>query len=133
MTHIHWVARQNKLEIPNDEEEVNTREIHKCDGQAHDPDTMIAPLTPKPTRKAEALAKLNVLLANKKKDEKIKKDLSSQAQVSRKQKHLSQLCSCRCCSPPPLRAEKFQVCVWCGVVVLLCVFVCVFVCQRECR
>ncbi len=30
----------NCLEIPNDEEEVNTREIHKCDGQAHDPDTM---------------------------------------------------------------------------------------------
>jgi hypothetical protein len=29
MPHIHWVARQNKLEIPNDEEEVNTREIHK--------------------------------------------------------------------------------------------------------
>ena len=27
MLHIHWVARQNKLEIPNDEEEVNTREI----------------------------------------------------------------------------------------------------------
>jgi hypothetical protein len=49
MPHIHWVARQNKLEIPNDEEEVNTREIHKCDGQAHDPDTMLAPLTPKPT------------------------------------------------------------------------------------
>ncbi len=49
MTHIHWVPRQNKLEIPNDEEEVNTREIHKCDGQAHDPDTMVAPLTPKPT------------------------------------------------------------------------------------
>jgi hypothetical protein len=23
MTHIHWVTRQNKLEIPNDEEEVN--------------------------------------------------------------------------------------------------------------
>jgi hypothetical protein len=39
MPHIHWVARENKLEIPNDEEEVNTREIHKCDGQAHDPDT----------------------------------------------------------------------------------------------
>jgi hypothetical protein len=57
MSHIHWVARQNKLEIPNDEEEVKTREIHKSDGQAHDPDTMIVPLTPKPTRKAEALAK----------------------------------------------------------------------------
>jgi hypothetical protein len=54
MSHIHWVARQNKQEIPNDEEEVNTREIHKCDGQAHDPDTMVAPLTPKPTRKPEA-------------------------------------------------------------------------------
>jgi hypothetical protein len=50
MSHIHWVARQNKLEIPNDEEEVNTREIHKCDGQAYDPDTMVVPLTPKPTR-----------------------------------------------------------------------------------
>jgi hypothetical protein len=32
---MHWVARQNKLELPNDEEEVNTRDIHKCDGQAH--------------------------------------------------------------------------------------------------
>jgi hypothetical protein len=31
MPHIHWVARENKLEIPNDEEEVNTREMHKCD------------------------------------------------------------------------------------------------------
>jgi hypothetical protein len=57
MPHIHWVARQNKLEIPNDEEEVNTREIHKCDEQAHDPDTMVDPLTPKPTRKSESLAK----------------------------------------------------------------------------
>ncbi len=38
MSHIHWVPRQNKLEIPNDEEDVNTREIHKCDGQAHDPE-----------------------------------------------------------------------------------------------
>jgi hypothetical protein len=41
MRHIHWVARQNKLEIPNDEEEVNTREIHKCHGPAHDPDTIV--------------------------------------------------------------------------------------------
>jgi hypothetical protein len=57
MSHMHWVARQNKLELPNDEEEVNTRDIHKCDGQAHDPDTMTGPLTPKPTRKTEALAK----------------------------------------------------------------------------
>jgi hypothetical protein len=46
---MYWVVRQNKLELPNDEEEVNTGDIHKCDGQAHDPDTMTAPLTPKPT------------------------------------------------------------------------------------
>jgi hypothetical protein len=57
MSHIHWVARQNKLEIPNDEEEVNTREIHKCGGQVYDPDTMVVPLTPKPTRKTEAIVK----------------------------------------------------------------------------
>jgi hypothetical protein len=30
--HIHWVARQNKLEIPRDKDEVNIREIHECDG-----------------------------------------------------------------------------------------------------
>ena len=54
MPHIHWVARQNKLEIPRDssKEEVNKREIRESDGRAHDPDTMVAPLTPKPTRKA---------------------------------------------------------------------------------
>jgi hypothetical protein len=26
MPHMHWVARENKLELPNDEEEVNTRD-----------------------------------------------------------------------------------------------------------
>jgi hypothetical protein len=57
MPHIHWVTRQNKLEILNDEEEVNTREIHKCDGLAHDPDTMVAPLTTKETRNSETLSK----------------------------------------------------------------------------
>ena len=53
MSHIHWVARQNKLEIPRDTDEVNKREIHECDGRAHDPDTMVTPPTAKPTRKAE--------------------------------------------------------------------------------
>jgi hypothetical protein len=86
MTHIHWVARQNKLEIPNDEEEVNTREIHKYDGQAHDPDTMVAPLTPKPTRcfsvvyyksrKRELKAKLMKLREDQKKI--VKKFLKNQ-------------------------------------------------------
>ncbi len=41
LVHIHWVARQNKLEIPNDEEEVNTREIHKCDGRFFGPYTVV--------------------------------------------------------------------------------------------
>jgi hypothetical protein len=48
MPHIHWVARQNKLEIPRGKDEVKQREIRESDGQAHDPDTMVAPLTPKP-------------------------------------------------------------------------------------
>jgi hypothetical protein len=41
MTHIHWVARENKLEIPKQKDEVNTREIHESEGQAHDPDTVV--------------------------------------------------------------------------------------------
>ena len=55
---MHCVARQNKLETPRDKDEVNKREIRECDGRAHDPDTMVAPLTPKPTRKAEALTRV---------------------------------------------------------------------------
>ena len=46
----HWVARQNKLEIPRDKDEVNKREIREYDGRTHDPDTMVVPPTPKPTR-----------------------------------------------------------------------------------
>jgi hypothetical protein len=57
MPHIHWVARQNNLEISRDKDEVNKREIHECDGRAHDPGTMVVPQTPKPTRKAEALVR----------------------------------------------------------------------------
>ena len=81
MPHMHWVARQNKLELPNDEEEVNTRDIHKCDGQAHDPDTMAAPLTPKPTRKAEALARAPPTIAS-----------SCEGNAALKEWHLPQLC-----------------------------------------
>ena len=76
MPHIHWVARQNKLEIPNDKDEVNTREIHKCDGQAHDPDTMVAPLTPKPTRKAEALARAPPTIASLRKEDAALKEVA---------------------------------------------------------
>jgi hypothetical protein len=31
MPHIHWVARQNKLEIPRDKDEVKQREIRESD------------------------------------------------------------------------------------------------------
>jgi hypothetical protein len=57
MSHIHWVVRQNKLEIPRDKDEVNKREIHECDGRAHDPDTMVAPLTSKSTHKVQTLTR----------------------------------------------------------------------------
>jgi hypothetical protein len=57
MSHIHWVPRQNKLEIPKNKDEVTKLDIHDCDGRAHDPDTMVAPLTPKPKRKAEAFTR----------------------------------------------------------------------------
>ena len=42
MSHIHWVARQNKLEIPRDKAEVNKRQIRESDGRAHDSDTMMS-------------------------------------------------------------------------------------------
>jgi hypothetical protein len=69
MSHIHWVERQNKLEIPNDEEEVKTLEIHKSDGQVHDPDTMIVPLTPKPTRKTETLTKVSQTIVSRREED----------------------------------------------------------------
>jgi hypothetical protein len=53
----NWVTRQNKLEKPRDKVEVNKWGIHESDGRAHDPDTMVAPLTPKPTRKDETLTR----------------------------------------------------------------------------
>jgi hypothetical protein len=63
MSHIHWVARQNKLEIPRDKDEVNKREIHEYDGRAHDPGTMVAPPTPKPTHKVEVLVRAQSTIA----------------------------------------------------------------------
>ena len=55
MSHIHWVARQNKLETPKEKDEVNKREVHEYDGRTRDPDAMVVPptLTPKPTCKAD--------------------------------------------------------------------------------
>jgi hypothetical protein len=65
MFHIHWVARQNKLEVPRDKDEVNKREIHECDGRAHDPEATAAPLAPKPTYKAEPLVRVSPSIASR--------------------------------------------------------------------
>jgi hypothetical protein len=50
MSHIHWVARQNKLEIPKDKDEVNKQDIHDCDGRVNDPDTMVTDGRPTDTQ-----------------------------------------------------------------------------------
>jgi hypothetical protein len=60
---------------PNDEEEVNTRDIHKCDGQAHDPDTMTVPLTPKPTPKAESLVKAPPTIVSRRQEDVVLKEV----------------------------------------------------------
>ena len=31
MAHIHWVLRQNKLETPKEQGEINKREVHECE------------------------------------------------------------------------------------------------------
>jgi hypothetical protein len=64
MSHIHWVERQNKLEIPKEKDEVNKREVHEYDVRTRDPDAMVVPPTPKPTCKAEALAKAPPTIAS---------------------------------------------------------------------
>jgi hypothetical protein len=69
MSHIHWVARQNKLEIPKDKDEVNKRDIHEFDGRAHDPDTMVAPLTHKPKRKTETLTRAPSTIASSREED----------------------------------------------------------------
>ena len=73
---MHCVARQNKLETPRDKDKVNKREIRECDGRAHDPDTMVAPLTPKPTRKAEALARAPPTIASSREEDAALKEVA---------------------------------------------------------
>jgi hypothetical protein len=68
MSHIHCVARQNKLEVPRDKDEVNKREIHEYDGRSHDPDTIVTPLTPKPTWKDEPLVRESQTIASCRED-----------------------------------------------------------------
>ncbi len=46
MPHIHWVARQNKLETPKEKDEFKKREVNECDVRTRDPDAMVDPPTP---------------------------------------------------------------------------------------
>ncbi len=57
MTHVHWVARQNKLETPKEKVEVNKGEVQEYDGRTRDPDTMVVPTTPRPTSTTETLTR----------------------------------------------------------------------------
>ena len=61
---MHWGERQNKLETPKEKDEVNKREVHQCDVCTRDPDAMVVPPTPKPTCKAEALARVPSTIAS---------------------------------------------------------------------
>ncbi len=76
MSHIHWVAQQNKLEIPRDKDEVNKQGIHESDGRAHDPDTMVVPPTPKPTRKAEGLVREPTTIASSREEDAALKEVA---------------------------------------------------------
>jgi hypothetical protein len=62
MSRIHWVSRGTGT--PRDKDEVNKREIHEYDGRAHDPDTMVTILTPKPTLKVEPLVRAPSTIAS---------------------------------------------------------------------
>jgi hypothetical protein len=64
MSHIHWVARQNKLETPKEKGEVNKREVHEYDVRTRDPDAMVVSPTPNPTFKAEALVRVPPTIAS---------------------------------------------------------------------
>ena len=66
---MHCVARQNKVETPRDKDEVNNREIREYDGRVNDPDTMVAPLTPKPTRKVEDLTRVTPTIVSSREEE----------------------------------------------------------------
>ena len=46
MSHIHWVARQNKLETPKEKDKDNKREVHESDGRGRDPDVIIVMVVP---------------------------------------------------------------------------------------
>ena len=79
---MHCVARQNKLETPKEKDEVNKREVHECDVRTRDPDAMVGPPTPKPTCKAEALARAPPTIAS-----------VCDGNAALKKWHLPQLCS----------------------------------------
>ena len=73
---MYCVTRQNKLETTRDKDEVNKREIRECDGREHDPDTMVTPLTPKSTRKTEALTRAFPTIASSRQEDTTMKEVT---------------------------------------------------------
>ena len=72
---MYCVTRQNKLETPRDKDEVNKWEIRECDGRTHDPDTMVDPLTPKPTRKTETLVRASPTITSSREEDTTMKEV----------------------------------------------------------
>ena len=64
MSHIHWVARQNKLETPKEKDEVNKREVHECDRRGSDPNAMVDTPTLKSTLKAKVLTRTTTTITS---------------------------------------------------------------------
>ncbi len=54
----------------------HTHPPHERDGQAHNPGAMIAPLTPKPTRKDEALARAPPTIASRREEDAALKEVA---------------------------------------------------------
>jgi hypothetical protein len=55
--------KTHELEIPRDKDEVYKWEIHECNGRAHNPGTMVGPLTPKSTHEVESLDRVTTTMA----------------------------------------------------------------------
>jgi hypothetical protein len=58
-----------------------THPSHECDGRARDPEATAAPPTPKPTRKAEALARAPPTIASRREEDAALKEVALVARV----------------------------------------------------
>ena len=73
---VYYESRKREIKIRlmnegrNDERPKDrVGEIHECDGRTHDPDTMVTPLTPKPTLKAETLVRVTTTIVSRREED----------------------------------------------------------------